>query len=84
MHGREDRRPAPIVRDQVGTPGSDGNSTGTGPGRRRRGPGPHLHQAGPDRRVSAVCQPGRTRRGNAVLPVPHRADQPGAGRDPDV
>src|SRR5207247_6716707 len=47
-------------------------------------PGLHLHEAGTDRRVPALRQPGRPRRRHAVLSRPGRADQPGAGRNADV
>ncbi len=38
--------------------------------RRRRRPRRRVHEAGPDRRVAAVRQPGPTRRRHALLPDP--------------
>src|SRR5215472_9814841 len=51
---------------------------------RRGRPRRHADQAGPDRRVPAVRQPGRARRRNAVHPVPRGEDHPRAAGDTDV
>ena len=74
-----------LARDGVGEEVCKAQGTaGKGHRRRRRRPRPCVYEAGADRRVAAVRQPGPTRRRHALLPDPGRKDQPGVGRDEDV
>ena len=74
-----------LARDGVGEEVSSAQGASRKGHRGRRGrPRRCVYEAGADRRVAAVRQPGPTRRRHALLPDPGRRDQPGVGRDEDV
>ncbi len=74
-----------LARDGVGEEVSRAQGTAReGHRRRRRRSRPCVYEAGSDRRVAAVRQPGPTRRRHTLLPSPGERDQPRADRDTDL